>query len=380
LQENITKFLKMISRILKLVISIKFYLLVALVLVSLSVFIFAKPLTNTSKIQLGAYYFDGWTGTYPYHITATLKDSFPEREPKWGWITSKQKVMDEQIELASSVGLSFFSFCWYFKDQKSYTQEPLNNALGLYKKSVNKRKLKYCLLVTNHTGFEFSPDDWSFVTKEWIFHFKDKKSYLTVDGKPLIIFFSVKSLIKKFGNAENVRNAFDELKQKSIQAGLKGVTIACCISDNKSDIKLTEKCGFDVLTGYNYRSAGFSEKKNVIPIQNLIDAEPKIWNKIIQATKLKYIPLSTLNWDPRPWSDGKNWYSKEPHYTGFSVESVFKSVRSCIDWIRVNQNVTTKEKIAILNAWNENGEGAWLTPGKNGFNPAEGVRLALKGK
>ena len=64
------------------------------------------------SVRFGAYYFDGWTGIYPWHITPELVKSFPNREPKWGWITSSQEVMNEQISLASKSGLSFFSFCW----------------------------------------------------------------------------------------------------------------------------------------------------------------------------------------------------------------------------------------------------------------------------
>ena len=67
-----------------------------------------------AQVKVGAYYFDGWTGHYPIHITNALTTTFAGREPKWGWITSSQKIMDEQIGLASDAGLSFFDFCWYF--------------------------------------------------------------------------------------------------------------------------------------------------------------------------------------------------------------------------------------------------------------------------
>jgi hypothetical protein len=45
-----------------------------------------------------------------------------------------------------------------------------------------------------------------------------------------------------------------------------------------------------------------------------------------------------------------------------------------------NPGVLPHEKIGLLYAWNENGEGAWLTPGKTGLNPSLGVKKALKKK
>ncbi|SEJ16228.1 hypothetical protein SAMN05216327_106412 [Dyadobacter sp. SG02] len=37
----------------------------------------------------------------------------------------------------------------------------------------------------------------------------------------------------------------------------------------------------------------------------------------------------------------------------------------------------TTERLALIYAWNENGEGAWLTPGKSGLNPLTGLKAAL---
>ncbi|WP_435354446.1 glycoside hydrolase family 99-like domain-containing protein [Emticicia sp. SJ17W-69] len=335
---------------------------------------------NVSKIVLGAYYFDGWTGTYPYHITQSLKDSFKVREPKWGWITSKQEIVDQQVISASKMGLSFFTFCWYFNNKKLCEDETLNQALNFYKRSINKNKIKYCLMVANHKGFEIGPNDWEIVSDTWINNFIDKKSYLNAEGNPLLIFFSFQTLIEKFGSVSEVNRAFNTLREKAVKRGLHGVTIAACSYPNEKDIQLIEQCGFDVITGYNYHSAGVnsSNSDKIIQIDSLTKWEKKIWDKFKFVSKLKYIPVSTLNWDPRPWANGTNSYSKEIRYTGFSSESVYNSLISCKNWLQNNKNFTATEKIAILYAWNENGEGAWLTPGKNGFNPGSRIKKALK--
>lgn len=331
-----------------------------------------------SGVKMGAYYFDGWSGTYPYHITSSLVDSFPEREPKWGWRTSSQDIVDQQIKEAADAGLGFFSFCWYFAGQTNYRNEALNRALSFYQKSKNKSRLNFCLMVANHKGFEIGPLDWDFVSSEWIKYFVDA-SYLQVNKRPLIIFFSFNDLLKSFESEENLAAAFQKLRDNARTQGLRGVSIAVCMNNTASDtlIKTAENCGVDILTGYNYHSAGFGNKR-VIPVDSLLISERRVWDDLSNRTKLKYIPVSTMNWDPRPWANKSNDYNKAPYYTGFSPASVYRSITNCVNWITSNQSKVPAEKIGILYAWNENGEGAYLTPSKNGTNMLDGVKKALK--
>jgi hypothetical protein len=331
-----------------------------------------------TSVKLGAYYFDGWTGTFPYHITTALVDSFPEREPKWGWVTSSQEIVDEQITTAADAGLSFFSFCWYYSGKSTYKHEPLNRALSYYRNSKNKDRLKHCLLVANHKGFEIGPDDWDLVSSEWISNFKDG-TYLLVNGKPILIFFSVETLLRKFGSVDSLSKAFSDLRQKAVNQGLKGVTLAACIPQNSNDslIAMAEQSGIDVITGYNFHSAAFGKDRK-IPIEQLIQAEKGVWQNISGRTSLKYIPTCTLNWDPRPWSNKSNRYDKAPYYAGYSPATVNRSISECIKWLRQHPDKVVAEKIALVYAWNENGEGAYLTPSKNGTNMLNGVKKALK--
>ena len=349
--------------------------------------LFSTPLKNdeddvpaNNKIQLGAYYFDGWTGEYPQHITSHLKESFANRKPKWGWVTSSQEIVDEQIMMASDAGLSFFSFCWYYSGKKKFQTEPLNNALRYYNSSKYKSKLKFCLMVANHEGFFIGPNEWVDAKAEWILQFK-KSNYLKVDGKPLVILFSVPSLVNKFGSEANVKRALQSLRNDAIKNGLPGVTIAACVSGYRSSIVEAQNCGFDILTGYNYHSSGFKAGSTEIPISNMQAAENQMWNNIAYVSPLKFIPVATLNWDPRPWANAGNGYDKAPYFVGYSEKSVYKSVSSLIDWINKNKWETPKERIGLLYAWNENGEGAYLTPSQEGDdNLLRGVQKALKEK
>ncbi|HVD98466.1 MAG TPA: glycoside hydrolase family 99-like domain-containing protein [Cytophagaceae bacterium] len=349
------------------------YLTTILIALGLSITILSA---QNKDVTIGAYYFDGWTGRYPYHITQSLLDSFPEREPKWGWLTSTQSIIDEQICTASEAGLSFFSFCWYYNGKNTFQKEPLNQALGFYLQSKYRTRLRYCLMVANHYGFEIGKEDWPLLITEWIKYFKGN-SYLNVEGKPLIIFLGVKSMIQRFGSVENVRLAFDSLRNAAKADGLAGVTVAVCTNPLEEEIKQTINCDPDILTGYNYHTAGFVKGERLIPIDSLRTGEIRAWNKLVQLSPLKYIPVCTLNWDPRPWATRSNGYSKASYYIGYSPESVCRSTQSVLYWTKNHSKAMTKEKIVLLYAWNENGEGAYLTPSRNGTDMLQGVRKAL---
>jgi hypothetical protein len=203
-----------------------------------------------------------------------------------------------------------------------------------------------------------------------------QKGYLKVDGKPLLIFFETSSLVKKFGSAASVKEAFARLKDASRKAGLKGVAIAACVYAGGASVNEAEACGFDILTGYNYHGNGLLKEQEVTPIDSMHTAEVGVWNTISRKSSLPYIPCITLNWDPRPWRPDTVMV---PRFSGYSRSSVYKSVSAAKAWINENKERTPKERIAITYAWNENGEGGWLTPSRiAGDSLLLGVKQALK--
>jgi len=330
---------------------------------------------QNTKIVLGAYYFDGWASDKPDHLTPKLRDSFPDRKPKWGWVTSTPDVIKDQVDLAAAAGLSFFSFCWYYPayNKKNFTKDPLNHALSLYLAAPNKSRLQFCLMVANHAGQDIGPDDWPAVTDEWVRLMQDP-SYLKVAGKPYLSFFDIKSLIRLFGSKDAVRSALDQLRNK---AGQKGATIAACVSPNVKAVQDAKDCGFDMVTGYNYPDPAYKDSRKEHYVDSLAGFGNWIWNQF-SKWDLPYIPVATLNWDPRPWANGTNFYSRSVRYTGYSSASVYRSIKALRSWISRNEAHTSPEHIALLYAWNEYGEGAWLTPSVNDtLHLLSGVKKAL---
>ncbi|MBD0278661.1 MAG: glycoside hydrolase family 99-like domain-containing protein, partial [Flavisolibacter sp.] len=190
-------------------------------------------------------------------------------------------------------------------------------------------------------------------------------SYVTVDGKPFLTFFSMETLVEHFGSEYAVKQAFAQLKALAVQEGLPGVVIATCVYPDRASLAQAKKCGFDVLTGYNYHWVGFKDDEQKNSINELTTEEKNVWSKFYNSG-LPYVPVSTLNWDTR----ALNFHDSEKPswYVGFSAASVYRSVAELKKWMSNHQAMTTREQIALIYAWNEYGEGSWLTPSKDGDN------------
>ncbi len=315
------------------------------------------PVVDTPLVKLGAYYFGGWYEN-SHHIRTALVNDFPERKPIWGWVTNTPDAMKAQIDLAADAGLYFFSFCWYFNTQDLSENRPANNAITLFANAPNKKRLKFCLLVANHDGYRITPQNWPSLKEHWKKWFRDE-TYLKVEGKPLIIFFDINNMITNWGSIQNLKNEFAAFRNEVKALGFPDVAIGGCPSPTSANgINYAVQVECDVLTGYNYHTAGFSADM-ATPISNMATAEyGTLWPRFVN--KGPYcIPVSTLNWDVRPWSDTPE---TEKYYTGFSKASVANSIAGIKKWILENPATATKEKLGMLYAWNEYGEGGWLTP------------------
>jgi hypothetical protein len=312
------------------------------------------------RAMVGAYYFDGWSGkTDEIHMTKLLETKYADRKPIWGWRDDTVEIMRQQIDYSADHGIAFWAFDWYYPEGKDKTT-PLNNALGLYLKAPNCQRMKFCLLVANHAGFRIGPKDWDACCQRWIDLFR-QPTHLRLDGQPLLIFFSPEELQRAFGGVEGVRQALESLRTKAKQAGLPGVAVAACTGPGGHLTDLA-RSGYTLLTGYNY-NLGWLSGGGSQPFRKLIDGSQRIFDQFAEKTPLPYVPVITVGWDRRPWEEDKlppekmsTWY---PDRTPKLVEEF---VRLGVRWMDKHPDKTTAQRLLLIYAWNENGEGGYLTP------------------
>lgn len=313
-------------------------------------------------MKVGVYYFDGWAGKHPLaddpnepwakelprHVTRRMVEEFPEREPVWGWRDDSLSIMERQIDLAADNGISFFVFCWYWRDSSGPINPQaiedlyLHASMNLYMKAKNRDRIQFCLLIANHRGALIEGEqNWAEATKYLTKYFKDPQ-YLTIDGKPLVVIFHT---------ADIENSVLDRMQETSLRAGLPGLSIAGCVAGPDQH--------FDYSTHYNVGLGKFkgSEEHDYAA---LIEEHKMHW---VGTEAQPYIPVVTVGWDKRPW-EKKDGSGRQDWYFPRSPE-LFKSfLLDAGTWMDQHPDQTTKERIVLVFAWNEFGEGGYLVPTK----------------
>lgn len=310
------------------------------------------------RAMVGAYYFDGWAGSHgstgveawakdaPTHLTKRMLDEFSDREPIWGWRDDRPEIMEQQIDLAADHGIAFFAFCWYWHStQEQIDNDPKHTGLSLFLRAGNNDRMKFCLLVANHEGFLIgSTENWRKAAERWVSYFADKR-YVTVDGKPLVIIFNP---------ADGHSDGLSVLQATAKRAGFRGVAVAAC---GRGDPKL----GYAYRTHYNI-VPGYADGSQEHPYSELVAAHQQAWSG---SREQPYIPEVTAGWDKRPWEGPQGLNQKPGWYFPDRTPTAFgQFLRSALEWMDEHPEQTTKERLVLVYAWNEFGEGGYIAPTK----------------
>jgi hypothetical protein len=199
--------------------------------------------------------------------------------------------------------------------------------------------------VANHEGFEIrGPEAWKQAADFWIPYLKSPQ-YLRVDGKPLLIVFNA---------AGGDREGFAYLQEAARKAGLPGVAIAAC-GPALPELGYTHRTHYNIVPGY---TEGGEEHRYA----ELTAAHVAEWRG---SREQPYIPEVTAGWDARPWENpsgnGKapGWY-----YPDRTPEQFAAALQKAIAWMDQHPDQTTADRVMLVYAWNEYGEGGYLAPTK----------------
>lgn len=343
-----------------------------LIFVLLSLALQAQCQTPTTDerndVKVGAWYFGGWSVTpdkdgHTFHISPTLTSQYAYRSPIWGWREDSPQIMEQQIDYAADAGLDFWGICWYETGvRKEKVFEELNTVFNLFRKAPNRHRLEYFLLSCQPV----SPQTWDAYCEKAIDMFKDE-NYMRVDGRAVMCFFNSQQVINDLGGEKATNSALEHFRAKAKQAGADDVifgAVVPCQGDTTLQAQF-RRSGFEFMTTYNNSDVG-REKPGENDYANLMKGDKKSWDVLSSVADymgMQYLPSMTVGYDMRPWGIDHPTLPKSDYwYTGETPERMAEQLRNIITWVRANQQTVLGGNLSVIYAWNENGEGGWLTP------------------
>jgi hypothetical protein len=327
---------------------------------------FKPVIRRTNGYQIGTYYFSGWSHSQNNNLTPLLANGPLSRyQPLLGWYDDSQALVDQRIMQAAQAGIDFFAFDWYDTARSRYaTDQSLNEALGFYLTSKQRYRLNFCLTFVDQSPFIPRASEWPGLVTTWIKYFR-QPDYVRINGRPLFIVFSPEHMREIFGGSDNVRTALNYLRARVLKAHLPGITIAVAatLAPRFNPLRLKEfgSEGYDATTGYNYHALGGEKYRVPVPYKRLMQENEAMWDRVASHLAYPYIPVVTSGWDQR--------FSQREQRTAIIYSGRTPTQFGCYAaaarrWIDTNRTHTVKERVVLIFAWNEIGEGGAIIPTK----------------
>lgn len=346
-----------------------------------------EPRAVQTDVTLGVYIFPGWyrdvgRGDYPYRTHDEdsewrLVARKPAPRPLLGFYDdSLPEVNDWHIKWALEHGISFFCFDWYWNAGEHRLLRTLEDG---FLKSRYCNLMKFCIHWCNH-GLDWKdrpggrPTDEDFQAPalvEMVSYMADRyfslPNYLTVDGRPVLVIWDTARLIQANGGPEGFSRAVDEMNRALRAKGIKDIYLIAIGTG-----RLNEPAGFDAMTGYGYYGTDYDSRYEwrggySIPYDEMVTHYETTWKGITGRSGLPYLlPIGT-NWDSRPRHGDRAAVIRDKTPDKFA-----RMCRAALGYIDERLNM------AIIEAWNEWGEGSFLEPDQEwGFAFLDAVRATF---
>jgi len=209
-------------------------------------------------------------------------------------------------------------------------------------------------------------------------HFFSQPNYYRVDGKPLLVVWSVPDLVKQAGGEDKAREVLEELRALAGEQGHAGVYVAAV---NGAQAELLRRIGIDGVTGYHYAASGGhrveSRQIGDRTVQDLIEDYPtqsipghvSTWSGLADTYGRDYL-LAT--------SPMQNW---EPTFRGTNIVMQNHSpdaYREMLSRAKAFIEERGLRRFVAIEAWNEWLEGSYMEPSTQwGLSYLEAVRDML---
>lgn len=325
----------------------------------------AGPASTQTMARLGAYYFDGWSSPLSnFHFDGLLSGTYADREPLSGWQDNTTCAVQQQLAWAHEFGINYFVFDWYYNLSVNEPGDNLNYALQTTFALPNRLGMQFAILYVDSPPFVVPPSGWASAIDEWLGYMTDP-DYVQVNGKPLLVVYSISQLEQALGSSAAVADSFNQLRVAAQAKGLAGVYVVGGLDAGYdpntqglsiNNLPMAAADGYDAFSLYNYSHGTLSGSQ---PFSSLVAGMQEIWGQVVLTSPLPFIPVAMDGWDARPWNEGDVWFSRAP-------QDVTNFVSSAISWAELNPSFRPEAAptppLVLIEAWNELGEGGFLVP------------------
>gem|GEM_PF-482795 len=326
-----------------------------------------------TAILVGAHNCPLWESDRPEMWANVIKH--PERTPALGFYSQENpEVADWETKWTAEHGISFFVYCWYRTSEGGPVTTMFSSAIEqalLTSRFVDKTK--FAIMWENQAkgkaGVADEADLMDNLLPYWLEHYFKHPSYLKVDNKPVLFIYvpgnmwgpGVGSVLANLGSVENVRMAFEKMREACRQEGFAGLTILGeCRTMDADYLKQMKEMGFDYSFAYCW-----PVPDNPTP-QQAIEAQMQSIRKTQELGILPQVVTVSQAWSG--WHDeGSIWKIPPPEF-----ETLLRQARDFIATFPADQ---LGSKMLLLDNWNEWGEGHYIAPYREyGFGYLDAVR------
>jgi hypothetical protein len=327
-----------------------------------------EPQPVRTPILIGAHNCPLWEADKPEMWANVLKH--PERTPALGFYAQENpEVSDWETKWAVEHGISFFIYCWYRAGQGEPVKTRFSSAIhdALFK-SKFADKMKFTIMWENQTrgqaGVADEKDLMTNLLPFWIKNYFTHPSYLKIDNKPLLFIYRPEFLIDDLGGVENVKKAFERMRQACRDAGFDGLYLLGEYRGlDPNHLRLMKQLGLDYTFAYCWYVPN-----NPTP-QQAIQAQ---MDDIRKTQELGIIPqVVTVSQGWSGWRDeGSIWKLPPADY-----EDLLRQAKAFVTTLPADE---LGSKLLLLDNWNEWGEGHYIAPYREyGFGYLDAVRDVL---
>lgn len=332
-----------------------------------------------------SYFGKGWT---EWELLKAGRPKFEGHQqpkvPLWGYTDEADpKQMAQKINAAASNGIDAFIFDWYYYNDGPFLQRGVEDG---FMRAKNNNRLKFSFMWANHDYTDvfpytlgtkkkmmfpgkITPQTWDKMTDYIIFKYFKHHSYWLIDGAPYFSIYDLGLFIKGFENEQAAGKALEDFRQKTKAAGFADLHLNAIVwgtlpAQPRGSVTLIEKLGFNSCTSYVWYHHGGVNGNPETPYDSVKNTYFKFAEKATAQFGIPYYPNVSMGWDPSPRTNQhvkfiNSGYPHTPIIVNNTPEAFKKALIQGREFI--DQNLK-KNKILIINAWNEWTEGSYLEP------------------